>query len=252
MKITLDVANLLDGVKMLTGDAQTVMGKLVQAKPLLSEVDLAGSFLGVEIYNEYMWAYLFRLVFNMTVILLIVRGIYYPLTKRKNYLFTYIMISLIAFIVCHAFQRLDMGLGMALGLFAIFGIIRYRTNAIPIKEMTYLFVVIGISVVNALADNKFSYAEMITTNGVVVGTIFLLEKVWLLRHEARKVINYDRIELVKPECHEELMQDLRARTGLDIHRFELGRINFLSDTTNIRVFFYTDKGASDQYEDFDF
>jgi hypothetical protein len=184
-----------------------------------------------------------RFTFNMMVIGLIVRGIYYPVTRRKDYLFSYILISVLVFLLCFLLENVKLQIGFALGLFAIFGIIRYRTNPIPIKEMTYLFVVIGISVINALANKKVSYVELIFTNLAIIGLIYMLEKIWLLKHEASKTIEYEKIDLIKPEKRSELIKDLEARTGLEINRIEIGRINFLRDTVRIRIHYLDNNGS---------
>jgi hypothetical protein len=136
---------------------------------------------------------------------------------------------------------------MGLGLFAIFGIIRYRTDAIEIKEMTYLFLIIGISVVNALGANKLSMAELGTINFSVVILTYILEYVWLMKHETRKTINYERIDLITPDKYEEMKADLENRTGLAINRFEIGKIDFLNDTALIRVFYYADEQELSDY-----
>ena len=128
-------------------------------------------------------------------------------------------------------------IGFALGLFAIFGIIRYRTHAIPIKEMTYLFLIIGISVINALA-NTASISEIIFTNLIIILITYVLEKKWLLRHESSKSIIYEKINLIKPENHKELIEDLQVRTGIGkISRIEIGEVDFLKDTCHITIFF---------------
>lgn len=181
---------------------------------------------------------LIRFSFNMLFVVLIVRFLYYSITKRKDYLFTYILISTIVFILCFLLSSVKMQIGFALGLFAIFGIIRYRTSQMPIKEMTYLFLVIGISVVNALANKKISYVELLFGNLAVFGITFLLEKIWLLRHESHKIIRYDNIDLIKPEKYDELKADLERRTGLIINRIEVGDINFLSDSAKIQIYYY--------------
>lgn len=184
-----------------------------------------------------------RFTFNMMVVGLIVRGLYYPVTRRKDYLFSYILISVLVFLLCFLLENVKLQIGFALGLFAIFGIIRYRTNPIPIKEMTYLFVVIGISVINALANKKVSYVELIFTNLAIIGLIYMLEKIWLLKHEASKTIEYEKIELIKPEKRSELIKDLEERTGLKIDRIEIGRINFLRDTVRIRIYYMENNGS---------
>jgi len=125
------------------------------------------------------------------------------------------MISTVVFLICFTLKKFELGLGMALGLFAIFGILRYRTDTIPIKEMTYLFVVIGMAVINALANKKMSLAEIVLANSLLLSIGFILEKVWLLKHETRKNILYDRIEYVQPQYYDALKADLESRTGLD-------------------------------------
>ena len=186
---------------------------------------------------------LVKAIFNFLVIGYIVRYLYYPATKNKDYLFTYLLISITVFFLCFLLENVKLQLGFALGLFAIFGIIRYRTDPIPIKEMTYLFIVIGVSVVNALANKKISHSELLFTNFIIVAVTYGLEKIWLLKHETRKTINYEKIELIKPSMKEELMKDLRDRTGLNITRVEVRRIDFLRDTAQIRIFFFEDEEA---------
>ena len=148
---------------------------------------------------------------------------------------------MITFFQCFGLKKLDIDTGMGLGLFAIFGIIRYRTDAIQIKEMTYLFLVIGVSVVNSLASNQISVAEMGLINVSVVVITYGLEYLWLIRHETRKTVIYEKIELIVPEKHEEMKADLEQRTGLKINRFEIGKINFLDDTVQIRIYYYQEE-----------
>jgi len=186
---------------------------------------------------------LIKAVFNFFIIAYIVRYLYYPATKNKDYLFTYLLISITVFFLCFLLENVKLQLGFALGLFAIFGIIRYRTDPIPIKEMTYLFIVIGVSVINALANKKISHSELLFTNFIIIAVTYGLEKIWLLQHETRKTITYEKIELIKPSKKEELMADLKERTGLNITRIEVRRIDFLRDTAQIRIFFFEDEKA---------
>ena len=196
-------------------------------------------FFGIELIDvQDFWELLIRFAFNLFVILIGVRWLYYPMAKRKDYLFTYILISAVVFLLCFLLENVKLQLGFALGLFAIFGIIRYRTDAIPIKEMTYLFLVIGISVINALANKKVSYAELLFTNFVLLLVAFFLEHVFLLKHESSKTVLYEKIDLIKTGRRDELIKDLEERTGLKINRIEIGRINFLRDTVRIKVYYF--------------
>jgi hypothetical protein len=178
---------------------------------------------------------------------IIIRYLYYPITKRKDYLFTYYLIGLITFFLCFALKKLDIRTGMGLGLFAIFGIIRYRTDAIEIKEMTYLFLIIGISVVNSLASKKISLAEMALINIIVVSVTYGLEYLWLVKHLTRKTIIYERIDLIVPDRHEEMKADIEARTGLTVNRIDVGKINFLDDTASVKIYYYADEQAFSDY-----
>ncbi len=180
---------------------------------------------------------LLRFVLNMVVIVVIVRYLYYPASRRKDYLFSYIMISAVVFLLCFLLNSVKLQIGFALGLFAIFGIIRYRTDSISIKEMTFLFIVIGVSVINALANKKISYAELFFTNIIIVLLIWFMEKAWLMNKEGKKMIEYEKIDLIKPDKEAELIADLRERTGLDVTRVEIGKIDFLKDSARIRIYF---------------
>lgn len=199
---------------------------------------------GVELFNSAgFFELVLRFFLNLGVVLLIVRGIYYPLAKRKDHLFTLILISVVVFLLCMLLSSVKLQMGFAMGLFAVFSIIRYRTDSIPIKEMTYLFVIIGISVINSLANKKISYAELLFTNFIMVGLIYGLEKLWLLRHESSKLVFYEKIELIKPEKREELLADLEKRTGLKINRVEIGRIDFLKDSAQLMIYYYADENS---------
>jgi hypothetical protein len=184
--------------------------------------------------------FVLRFALNIGVILILVRWLYYSTTKRKDYLFTYILISSVVFLLCFLLESVKLQIGFALGLFAIFGIIRYRTNSIPIKEMTYLFLVIGISVINSLTSTKTSLADLLFTNFILVFITYGLEKIWLLKHESSKIIIYEKINLIKPENHDELLKDLIERTGIKkIKRVETGKIDFLKDTCALTIFYDT-------------
>ena len=199
-------------------------------------------FLGTPIFDSKDFLkLLIKTSFNLLIVLIIARGIYYPLTKNKDYLFTYLLISLTVFILCVLLDDVKLQLGFALGLFAIFGIIRYRTDPIPIKEMTYLFLVIGVSVVNALANKKISHAELLFANFVIISVTFILEKLWLLRHESRKSILYEKIEYISPDKKDLLLKDLKERTGLNIVRYEVKKIDFMRDVANIIIYYYSDE-----------
>jgi hypothetical protein len=196
-------------------------------------------FLSIELINyEDFYDLVLRFVFNFLVVLYMVRYLYYRTTPRKEYLFTFILISQTIFLILFLLENVNVSTGFALGLFAIFGIIRYRTMQIPIREMTYLFVVIGVTVINSLANRKVSYAELLLANIIFLVLTHLLEKVFLLKSEIKKEITYDNVDLIKPARREELIDDLRERTGLPIHRVEVGRIDYLRDSARVFIYYF--------------
>jgi hypothetical protein len=206
---------------------------------------------GIEIINlKDFIALVGRFTFNTLVILIAVRWIYYPITRRKDFLFTFLIIGIVIFLLCFLLDNVKLQLGFALGLFAIFGIIRYRTDLIPIKEMTYLFLVIGVSVINSLANKKISYAELVFTNFSILCITYLIEHVFLLRQELTKIIVYEKIDLIKGERRTELIKDIEERTGLKINRIEVGKIDFLRDVVQIIVYYYDDEYAGNYRDDY--
>ena len=204
---------------------------------------------GSPLYDKNFLELVFRLFINCAVAFVIIRMIYYPVQQRKDYLFTYFIFNLLIFFLSYLLSSVKLQLGFAFGLFAIFGILRYRTEALAIKEMTYLFVVIAIAVINALANKKISMSELMFTNLAIVGVTYVLERKWLLRHETNKTVVYEKIDLIKPENYELLVQDLEQRTGLKILRVQIGKIDFLRDVAEVRIFFFDDENQAGSFED---
>ena len=207
-------------------------------------------FLNVELMNwEDFWDLIIKGVFNTLVVLFLVRILYYKSTPRKDFLFTYILISLVVFFMIMLLENIDVKLGFALGLFAIFSMLRYRTMQIPIREMTYLFLVIGVSLINALANKKVSYAELLLTNMAILVVTYLLERKFLLKHETKRQIIYENVELIKPEKRAELIRDLEERTGLIIRRVEIGRVDYLRDSVRLYIHFFEQENWASFGED---
>lgn len=192
-------------------------------------------FLNIPLFDDDFFKMVFRFFLNTTFLTIIIQWLYYKSVKKRDYLFTYYMIGVIVFFLCFTLKKYELDIGMALGLFAIFGIIRYRTNPVPIKEMTYLFVIIGVSVINSLANQKMSYAEIVGANIIIATTIYIIERVWFRENTLSKTIVYEKIENIKPDMHDVLVQDLEERTGLKITEVEIGKIDFLKDTTSITI-----------------
>lgn len=182
------------------------------------------------------FALLVRFAFNTLVIWCIIHLLYYPKCRRRDYYFTFMLISISIFFLIFLLGSVKLKIGFALGLFAIFGIIRYRTESMPVREMTYLFVIISISVINALAVS-ISYLELVTTNVLFMLSIWICESNKWLKHVSCKLIQYDRIELIKPDRESDLLEDLRKRTGLPILKVEVGAVDFLRDTAMLKVYY---------------
>ena len=180
---------------------------------------------------------IFKFAINLFFLFATVRFIFYRNNRDKDYLFTFFMFNLMTFFICVLLRKVPMEMGFAMGLFAVFGILRYRTEALPIKEMTYLFIVIGLAMINALANKSISMAELFFTNFVIVGTTLGIETIWFNDHERSKIIVYEKIGLIKPENEVELLNDLRERTGLDVFKFSVGKIDFLKDVAEIKIYY---------------
>lgn len=197
-------------------------------------------FLDIKIINVNDFTELvIRFIFNISIIFIVVHFMYARNSKRKDFYFSYLSIGAVVFLICFLLSSVKLELGFAMGLFAIFGIIRYRTDAIPIKEMTYLFIVIGISVINALTNKKVSYTELMFTNGIILTGLWLLEKRLSLKQESSITLIYEKIENIHMIKQTDLMEDLKKRTGIDIKRYEIQKIDFLRDVAEITLYFNT-------------
>jgi len=179
---------------------------------------------------------IFRFGFNLSIAFIIIKLIYYRNHNNNDFVFTYFMFNSLIFFFATILGSMTVNLGFAFGLFAVFAILRYRTDPIPIKEMTYLFIVITIGVINALSSSEVSYAELLFTNAALVGLTYFLETYWQNNLLVCHNVEYEIIENIKPENHEKLLFDLEDRTGFSIKHFEIGRINFLRDTVQIRIY----------------
>jgi hypothetical protein len=189
---------------------------------------------------------LIRFSFNAVVVWCIIHLLYYPKSRRLDYYFTFSLISLSIFFLIFLLGSVKLKIGFALGLFAIFGIIRYRTESMPVREMTYLFVIIAVSVINALGSPE-NYLELLITNALFLITIWLCERNRRLKHMSDKLVVYDRIDLIVPQRRPELIEDLQRRTGLLISKIDVGAIDFLHDTVMLKVY-YESKNSDNNIE----
>ena len=194
-------------------------------------------FLGVPLFDATsLWTLLLRFVFNFLVCWIIIRFFYYRKSQRRDYYFTFMMFAVVIFLIITLMENMKMNVAYALGLFAIFGIIRYRTETLRIREMTYLFVVMGVSIINGQALTT-SYAELFLTNLLVILAIWVFEGSKHMKQLSEKVILYDKIDLVKRGREAELKADLEERTGIAIEKMEVGHIDYLRDTAFIKIWY---------------
>ena len=174
---------------------------------------------------------------NFGVALLIVRGIYTPIRQRKDYVFAFFTLNTCVFLIASLLGGIDLSVGFGFGLFAIFSVLRYRTDPIPVREMTYLFVLMALPVVDAVLLSQENDVALLVANGITVLVLYVGEKGWGCHCDREKSITYERIELIKPENYDQLIKDLKNRTGMDVLRAEIETINFLNDTARLKILY---------------
>lgn len=202
------------------------------------------NFLGVPLFDaSSLWTLLFRFVLNFLVCWIIIRLFYYKKSQRRDYYFTFMMFAVVIFLIITLMDNMKMNVAYALGLFAIFGMIRYRTETLRIREMTYLFVVMGLSIINGQALTT-SYIELLITNLLVILAIWAFEGNKHSKQLNEKVILYDKIDLVKRDREDDLKADLEARTGIKIEKMEVGHIDYLRDAAFIKIWYKPRPGES--------
>lgn len=196
-----------------------------------------------------LWEFLIRFGFNLVMIFVIVIFVYYRNHKNKDFVFTYFLFNIINFLICFLLSTAKLKMGFAFGLFAIYSILRYRTVTIPVREMGFFFVAVTLGIINALASLDNFYIELISANLVLVALTFILDGRFLpLKHENFKDIIYDRIDLIHPDRRQDLLNDLKARTGLNVHRVEFIKIDFMRDVARIHAFYFSDRNESPSME----
>ena len=189
------------------------------------------------IQTEFLTTLSLRFAFNLVATFVIVVLLYARISKRKEFYFSYFAISIAVFLLGYLLESVTLELGFALGLFAIFGIIRYRTDTIPPKEMTYLFIIIAVSVINALSKEYLGYLELTFVNILLVGALWALENVLMMRQENSVVIVYDKIKNLHKENEFLLLEDLEEHTGVKIKRYQVDQINYRRKLAQITIFF---------------
>ena len=200
-----------------------------------------------------------RFALNLLVCWILVHFFYYKKSRRRDYYFTFIVFSSAMLTLLYIMGNVEVGVGLTLGLFAIFGVIRYRTETVPIREMTYLFIIIALAAVNGLAPlyhvvdiataphyvlSWGNVGVMALVNALMLLLVWVLESESLVKHVTTKLVQYDRIDLIVPEKREELVEDLEKRLGVKVENVEIGHVDFLKDSAMIKVYYRLGKGES--------
>lgn len=176
-----------------------------------------------------------NLLIDVCSVLLIIFLIYYPMNKKLGYIFTFILFNVVIFLLTYVLNEVKISMGAAFGLFAVFSMLRYRTSGISMKDMTYLFIFIAIGLISAI---RLEFHELIIINSILIVFIFILDSRLILKRESSRKVLYDNLDMILPERREELIEDLKKRTGFNIHRVVIGQINLLKDSAVIKIYFY--------------
>ena len=207
------------------------------------------SFLGVPLCDtQSLLHLLMRFAFNLIVTWVIARYCYYVKSQRRDYVLTFMLFGAAMFLLIFLMESVSIQIGMTLGLFAIFGVIRYRTETVPIREMTYLFIFICVAVINGLALN-ISYVELLVANFLLVALIMIVEGRRLLRHTSAKLVIYEKINLITPDKREEMIADLEERLGHKVNKVEVGHVDFLRDVAFVKVYYELEPGETNSVEE---
>jgi hypothetical protein len=207
---------------------------------------------GLDVFNSAeFWPTVLRFFYNFGIIFIIARLIYYRVSHRADYFFTYLIAGSIIFIICNLLGAITFDIGFALGLFAVFGIIRYRTAPIPIREMTYLFLVIGITVKNALITVEVSLFQALFADVIIILITYSAQHFLIRNKLLRKTIVYKNIELLRPERYEDLLKDLTTMSGFPIEKAQVGRVDYIKSQARLRIFFYEKKAPHNFSDDDD-
>jgi hypothetical protein len=210
---------------------------------ILQTLDEANAGIGLDALGKMVSKIGMRMLIDMCAVFVLVRFIYFPIYRNRELFFTFFIFNMIIFLISFLLNKVDLSIGAAFGLFAVFSMLRYRTENISIKDMTYLFLSIAIGLVSAVTKIKGApdFLEYVFTSGIAGSVLlitYILESNLFIKKEMSQLITYENIDLVQSERHEELLSDIRKRTGINAHRISIQRINFLKDSADIKIYFY--------------
>lgn len=203
---------------------------------LLLQVDPDITETGFQLFNKLSEKFFLRLAVDLAAVFVLIRFVYFPIYRSREYIFTFFIFNLIIFLITFLLNKVEMSMGAAFGLFAVFSMLRYRTEDISIKDMTYMFLVIAMGLINAVT--KGSWDEITLISAIIIIITYLLESNVLMKKEISKVVLYENIEMIKPENRHLLIADLEQRLGVKINQVTIGKIDFLRDSAQVQVHYY--------------
>ncbi|HNQ12556.1 MAG TPA: DUF4956 domain-containing protein [Bacteroidia bacterium] len=203
---------------------------------LLQDIDMETAQNAVALFDKITVKLFQRLGVNLFSLIILVRFVYLPSYRNRENVFAYIVFNLIIFMITYLLNKVEMSMGAAFGLFAVFSMLRYRTENISIKDMTYLFLFIALGLINSIS--KGSWDDLAILNMILIVAVYMLESNWVMKKESSKAILYENIEMIKPENRAQLIQDLESRMGHKINHITIGKVDFLRDSAQIFVFYY--------------
>jgi len=189
-----------------------------------------------ELFDKLSPKFFLRISVDIVSLFILIRLIYFPIYRSREYVFTFFIFNVIIFLVTYLLNKVEMSMGAAFGLFAVFSILRYRTEDISIKNMTYLFLSIAMGLINAVSKGNLD--ELMLLNSIILVLTYLLESRLLMKKEVTKIVQYENIEFIKPEKYKELVADLEQRMGVKINHVTIGRLDFLRDSAQLHVYYY--------------
>lgn len=200
---------------------------------VINETDAKSAF---EFFDKLGPKFFIRMLINVLSVTALVRLVYFPIYKKKDFFFTFFLFNIVIFILTYLLNKVDLSMGAAFGLFAVFSLLRYRTENISAKDMTYLFTVIAVGLITSV--NKGTYFETIIINVIIILFAYFLDGNILVKNEKSQLIQYEKIDLIQPQKEAELIADLKTRTGLNVHKVSINYIDFLKDTAELTVYYY--------------
>lgn len=203
---------------------------------LLQDLDSDIMETGFTLFNKLSQKFFLRLIIDISAVFVLIRFVYFPIYRSREYVFTFFIFNLIIFLITYLLNKVEMSMGAAFGLFAVFSMLRYRTEDISIKDMTYMFLVISMGLINAVT--KGSWDELLLIMTIIILITYLLESKVLMKKEVSRIVMYENIELIKPENRQQLMEDLENRLGVKVNHVTIGKVDFLRDTAQVQVHYY--------------